>query len=267
MSHPRPAPSPAADPRPVAPPGQDGSGHRRLPQVDARLEQLATAVGQVGQAVGQVGQQMKPKLRGWLHAGTFPVAVAAGIVLVSLAPSPRARITAAIFSVTAALLFGVSALYHRGHWSPRTTGVLKRLDHANIFLIIAGTYTPFSVLLLPSGPARVLLCLVWGGAVLGVLFRVLWVHAPRWLYVPVYVALGWVAVAYLPHFLSGGIAAFVLVVVGGVLYTAGGVIYGLKRPNPSPRWFGFHEVFHALTVAAFVSHYVGLSLVVYSSPA
>jgi len=122
------------------------------------------------------------------------------------------------------------------------------------------------VLLLPPGPARVLLWLVWGGAVLGVLFRVLWVHAPRWLYVPVYVALGWVAVVYLPDFLHGGVAAFVLVVAGGVLYTAGGVIYGIKRPNPSPRWFGFHEVFHALTVAAFVSHYVGLSLVVYSSP-
>lgn len=247
-------------------PTPDPSGtFRNLPE--RRREQLASAVEQMGHAVGQVGQTVKPKLRGWLHAGTFPVAVVAGIVLVSLAPSTRARVSAAIFSVTAALLFGVSAIYHRGQWSPRLTGVLKRLDHANIFLIIAGTYTPFSVLLLPPGPARVLLWLVWGGALLGVLFRVLWVHAPRWLYVPVYVALGWVAVVYLPDFLQGGVAAFVLVVVGGVLYTAGGVIYGIKRPNPSPRWFGFHEVFHALTVAAFVSHYVGLSLVVYSSPA
>jgi hemolysin III len=216
--------------------------------------------------VGQAGQPVRPRLRGWLHAGTFPLASAAGIVLVSLAPSARARTAAAIFSVTAMLLFGVSALYHRGRWSPRITGLLKRLDHANIFLIIAGTYTPFSVLLLPSGPARVLLWLVWGGAVLGVLFRVVWVRAPRWLYVPVYLALGWVAVAYLPHFLHGGVAAFVLVVAGGVLYTVGGVIYGLKRPDPSPRWFGFHEVFHALTVAAFVAHYVGVSLVVYSAP-
>jgi hemolysin III len=235
-------------------------------QPDDTADRSPGRLGQLGEAVGQVGQQVKPKLRGWLHAGTFPVVVVAGIVLVSLAPSPRARITAAIFSLTAALLFGVSALYHRGHWSPRMTGVLKRLDHANIFLIIAGTYTPFSVLLLPPGPARVLLWLVWGGAVLGVVFRVLWVHAPRWLYVPVYVALGWVAVVYLPDFLHGGVAAFVLVVVGGLLYTVGGVVYGLKRPNPSPRWFGFHEVFHALTVAAFIAHYVGISLVVYSSP-
>jgi hemolysin III len=243
------------------------------PLPESRLEHLTHAVGQVSQTVsqvsqtvGQVSQTVNPKLRGWLHAGTFPIAVTAGIVLVSLAPNSQARVTAAIFSVTAALLFGVSALYHRGHWSPRATGLLKRLDHANIFLIIAGTYTPFSVLLLPPGPARVLLWLVWSGAVLGVLFRVLWVHAPRWLYVPVYLALGWVAVVYLPDFLHGGVAAFVLVVVGGVLYTAGGVIYGLKRPNPSPRWFGFHEVFHALTIAAFTAHYVGLSLIVYSSP-
>jgi hemolysin III len=251
----------------LAPVGTDPE--RRRGQLADAVEQVGLAVGQVGHAVGQVGQAVgltvKPKLRGWLHAGTFPVVVAAGIVLVSLAPNNRARISVAIFSVTAALLFGVSAVYHRGHWSPRAMGVLKRLDHANIFLIIAGTYTPFSVLLLPPGPARVLLWLVWGGATLGVLFRVLWVHAPRWLYVPVYVALGWVAVVYLPDFLNGGVAAFVLVVVGGVLYTAGGVIYGLKRPNPSPRWFGFHEVFHAFTVAAFASHYVGLSLVVYSS--
>lgn len=208
----------------------------------------------------------KPKLRGWLHTGTFPASVAAGIVLVSLAPTDRARISATIFSVTASLLFGVSALYHRGNWSPTVRGVLKRLDHANIFLIIAGTYTPFTVLLLPDGPARTLLWLVWGGALAGVVFQVAWVGAPRWLYVPVYVALGWVAVVYLPDFLRGGVATFVLVVVGGGLYTLGGIIYGIKRPNPSPRWFGFHEVFHAFTVAAFVVHYIGVSMVVYTAP-
>lgn len=265
MSRLDPAAPPVTDPGAILQPrpATPAPGHDRptvtTEQPEERLEQVPGTAGQVSQTV-------RPQLRGWLHAGTFPLAVAAGIVLVSLAPNNRARATAAIFSVTAALLFGVSALYHRRQWSPRITGLLKRLDHANIFLIIAGTYTPFSVLLLPSGPARVLLWLVWGGAGLGVLFRVLWVRAPRWLYVPVYVALGWVAVVYLPDFLQGGIAAFVLVVVGGVLYTAGGVIYGLKRPDPSPRWFGFHEVFHALTVAAFVAHYVGVSLVVYSEP-
>jgi hemolysin III len=209
----------------------------------------------------------KPLLRGWLHLAAFPLSVLAGATLIVLAPPGRARISATIFSLTAVLLFGVSALYHRGNWSPRVHATLRRLDHANIFLIIAGTYTPFTVLLLPDGPARTLLWLVWGGALVGVLFQVLWVGAPRWLYVPVYVALGWVAVVYLPDFLDGGIAPFTLVVVGGGLYTLGGIVYGIKRPNPSPRWFGFHEVFHAFTLAAFTTHYIGVSLVVYSSAA
>jgi len=218
--------------------------------------------------LGEVGRAVKPKLRGWLHAGTFPLCVAAGIVLVALAPSTKARISVAVFAITAALLFGVSAVYHRGHWDSRTHAVLKRLDHANIFLIIAGTYTPFTVLLLPDGPARTLLWIVWTGAIAGVAFRVLWVGAPRWLYVPVYVALGWVAVAYIPQFLhTGGPAVLTLLIVGGGLYTVGGLVYGLKRPDPSPRWFGFHEVFHAFTVAAFIAHYVGLSLAVYSGSA
>jgi len=218
----------------------------------------------VQHAAQHAAAAVKPHLRGWLHLGTFPICLAAGVVLVALAPTTKARVATAIYAVTACLLFGVSALYHRGTWSPRALGVLKRLDHANIFLIIAGTYTPFTVLLLPPGPARVLLWLVWGGAIAGVAFRVLWVGAPRWLYVPVYVALGWVAVMYLPDFLSGGgVAVFVLVLVGGLLYTAGGIVYGLKRPDPSPRWFGFHEVFHTLTVTAFAVHYVGVSLAVY----
>jgi hemolysin III len=204
-------------------------------------------------------QAVKPRLRGWLHAGTFPLSVAFGVVMVALAPHERIRIAVAVFAVCAALLFGVSAVYHRGHWSPPVQAVLKRLDHANIFLIIAGSYTPFTVMLLPSGPAQTLLWIVWSGAVAGVAFRVLWVGAPRWLYVPVYVALGWVAVGYLPEFLHGGGPAVVtLVILGGVFYTLGGIVYGLKRPNPSPRWFGFHEVFHALTVVAFVLHCVGV---------
>lgn len=221
--------------------------------------------GATGAAVDKVAEAVKPRLRGWVHAGSFPLVVAAGIVLVALAPDTRTRVATAVFGVTAALLFGISALYHRGTWSPRAAGVLQRLDHSNIFLIIAGTYTPFAVLLLPAGPARTLLWVIWAGALAGIAFRIFWVGAPRWLYVPAYVAMGWVAVAYLPDFLRGGGAAVVtLVVVGGVLYTVGGVVYGLQRPDPSPRWFGFHEVFHVLTVAAFITHYVGLSIAVYS---
>lgn len=218
----------------------------------------------IEQALETVREIIKPKLRGWLHAGTFPLALALGAVLVLISPPGREQVASAVFAVTAALLFGVSALYHRGNWGPRATGILKRIDHANIFLIIAGTYTPFSVTLLAPGPARTLLWIVWTGALLGVAFRVLWVGAPRWLYVPVYIALGWVAVVYLPEFWAGRGHAitFALVLVGGALYTIGAVVYGTKRPDPSPRWFGFHEVFHALTVAAFLAHWAGAVLAV-----
>lgn len=207
---------------------------------------------------------IKPRLRGWLHAGTFPLATAAGVVLVVSAPTSVARLGAAVFTATGMLLFGVSAVYHRGTWSPRTEAVLRRLDHANIFLLIAGTYTPFALLLLAPPDRWLLLGIVWSGALLGVAFRTLWVRAPRWLYTPVYVALGWTAVFWLGDFArAGGAAILVLIVIGGTLYSCGGLVYALKRPNPSPRWFGFHEVFHSLTVAAFAAHYVGVSLAAY----
>ncbi|MDJ0346617.1 hemolysin III family protein [Streptomyces sp. H10-C2] len=203
-------------------------------------------------------------LRGWIHAGMFPAVLIAGVVLTAGAESTRGRIACAVFTVTACALFGVSGLYHRGTWGPRGEAILRRLDHSNIFLIIAGSYTPLAILLLPSNKATPLLWFVWAGALAGIAFRVFWVGAPRWLYTPCYIALGWAAVFFLPDFMrTGGIAVLVCVVVGGLLYSAGGVIYGLKRPNPSPRWFGFHEVFHSLTLAAFVIHYVGISLVAY----
>ena len=225
---------------------------------DAGLHRLGD---RVEEGLDQLGAVLKPRLRGWLHVGTFPVAMAAGALLTTLSPDAASRLALALFTLSAALLFGVSALYHRGRWSSRTHGVLQRFDHANIFLIIAGTYTPFCVLALPSGEARTLLWIVWCGALAGVAFRVLWVGAPRWLYVPVYIALGWVAVIYLPGFWrAGGAPVVTFLVLGGALYTLGAVVYGLKRPNPSPRWFGFHEVFHALTVAAFISHCIGLSI-------
>jgi len=209
---------------------------------------------------------VKPKLRGWIHAGTFPLVLAAGIVLVVLAPGGRARVGAIVFAVTAAMLFGTSAVYHRGTWSDTVRGFLKRMDHSNIFLIIAGTYTPFALLLLPPNQMRSLLLIAWIGAIGGVLFRVFWVGAPRWLYTPIYVALGWVAVFYLkPLYAAGGAPVVILIAVGGLLYTLGAVVYGTKRPNPSPRWFGFHEIFHVLTVAAFVVHYIAVSMAVYES--
>ena len=193
----------------------------------------------------------------------FPVAILGGLVLVVLADSTEERVSVAIFALSAALLFGTSALLHRGTWTPGMEGVLRRMDHSNIYLIIAATYTPFAVLAMPNGRGRVLLFIVWIGALIGVAFRVLWVGAPRWLYTPVYVALGWVAIFYLSDLVRGaGVVAVILIALGGVLYSAGAVVYGTKRPNPSPEWFGFHEVFHVLTVAAFAAHYVAVSMVV-----
>ena len=218
-----------------------------------RLEVLETRVE-------AVIEQVKPKLRGWLHLGMTPVALVAAVVLVVLASTTEGKVAAAVFGGTAVLLFGTSAVYHRGTWSPRVGGFLRRFDHSNIFLIIAGTYTPFA-LLLPSDQARRMLLIVWGGAVLGVLFRVFWTGAPRWLYVPAYAMLGWVAVFYFGPLLEhAGGAVMTWVVIGGALYSLGAVVYGTKRPDLSPRWFGFHEVFHALTVLAFAAHFVAASL-------
>jgi hemolysin III len=221
---------------------------------------------QATERLREAAREIKPHLRGWLHLGTFPISLAAGIVLVSLAPDTRTRVASATFGLSSSLLFGCSALFHRGHWGPRWHGVLRRLDHSSIFLLIAGTYTPFAVMLLNGTNARILLSLVWGGALLGIAFRVFWIGAPRWLYLPVYIALGWAAIFWLGDFASAaGPAVLTLIIVGGALYSVGGLIYGLKRPNPVPRWFGFHEVFHSLTVAAFAVHYVGVSMIVYSA--
>lgn len=219
----------------------------------------------VTETAEQIADAVKPRLRGWIHAGMFPLATVASIVLVVLAPTAPLTIASAVFGVAAMLLFGTSAVYHRGTWSPRVAGVLRRLDHTNIFLVIAGTYTPLAVGLLPASTARALLIIVWAGALVGLLARVFWLGAPRWVYVPVYVALGWVAVWFLPTFgraPNGGPEVVWLVALGGLAYTVGAVVYGLKRPNPSPRWFGFHEVFHALTVVGFSCHYAAAALAV-----
>jgi len=237
-----------------------GAGRRE----DRRVSEASStlAADRAGDtAAAAVPASVKPKLRGWLHAGTFPLAVVAGIALVALAPSQRARISIAVFTVTAGLLFGISALYHRFTWSTRTHAVLRRFDHSNIFLLIAGTYTPLAAILLDRPGATLLLGLVWGGAVLGVGFRVAWIDAPRWLYVPVYVAMGWSAAFWLPAFgHTGGAAVVTLVVVGGAFYVLGALAYGFRRPDPAPTWFGFHEVFHGCTVLGLAAHFTAIAL-------
>lgn len=205
--------------------------------------------------------EAKPSWRGWIHAGTFPVAIAAGVVLIALSDGAPAKWAAAVFMASSLLLFGNSALYHRFNWGPRTRIVLKRIDHANILLLIAGTYTPLAVLALPPAQGTLLLVLVWSGALLGILFRVFWIDAPRWLYVALYLLLGWAAVMYIGDLLRANVAMMVLVIVGGLLYTGGAIIYALKRPNPWPGHFGFHEIFHVCTVLAFLCHWTACLLI------
>lgn len=203
----------------------------------------------------------RPTWRGWIHAGTFPVTIVAGIVLLLSAEGSAARWSSLVFVLSSMLLFGNSALYHRFDWSPRTKVILKRIDHANIFLLIAGSYTPIAVLALPPAKSTLLLSLVWGGAILGIGFRVFWIHAPRWLYVPLYLALGWGAVMFIVDFFQANAAMMTLIVIGGLCYSVGAVIYGMKRPNPVPGVFGFHEIFHTLTVVAFLCHWAAIMII------
>ncbi len=215
-------------------------------------------------ALREAVTELKPKLRGWLHAAIAPLAFFSFLVLLVLAESVRVRAGAAVFMFSAVLLFGVSAVYHTGRWGVRAKAVWKRFDHANIFILIAGSYTPFALLLLTPTHAAIMLSVVWGGALLGVFFRIFWLGAPRWLYVPLYLLLGWAALLYGNEFFAKAPTdVMVLIIVGGGLYTVGALVYGFKWPDPSPRWFGFHEVFHALTIAAFVVHYIGISLLAY----
>lgn len=207
----------------------------------------------------------KPLLRGWIHAGTLPVAIALGVILTVLARGTALTVACAVFLATSSLLFGISALYHRVNWSPRATALMRRLDHSNIFLLIAGTYTPMTVAALKPPASTILLVIVWTGALLGIAFRLFWLSAPRWLYVILYIVLGWTAVWFAGDLIEVDPIAVGLVLAGGVAYTGGAVVYGLKRPNPVPGVFGFHEVFHTCTVIAFACHWAAMLLFVLGS--
>jgi hemolysin III len=209
-----------------------------------------------------------PRLRGVLHAAAFPAATLAGVALIALGPTRPARLAAAVYGVTCMTLFGVSAAYHRSPLASRRRILLGRLDHVNILLVIAGTYTPLAVLALHGWTRLCVLAVIWAGTLAGALSRLIWrptwPAAPRWLTTALFTALGWVAVFVLPQLQRGaGTLVLVLVLAGGIMYSLGAVVYALKRPNPSPRWFGFHEVFHALTILAYLTQYAAISLVVY----
>lgn len=210
----------------------------------------------------------KPRLRGWLHAYAFFVALACGTVLVSLAatrPGVAPLVSCAIYSVTVCGLFGISALYHRRVWGRRGYQVMRRLDHAMIFIFIAGTYTAFCVLLLPRPAAAALLAVVWTGALGGAAMKLVWPHAPRWMSAPLYLGLGWVAVAVLPDILGhGGVTALALLLVGGAAYSVGALCYALRRPDPWPAVFGHHEFFHACTLVAAICHHIAVYFALYA---
>jgi hemolysin III len=208
-------------------------------------------------------------MRGWLHFWSFFVSVVTGATLITLAAatvSGRAALATSVYSVTVLGLFGVSALYHRHVWTdPRARVRMKRLDHSMIFVFIAGTYTPFSLLAMDQPTGYIVLSVVWGGALCGVALKVLWPHAPRWLGVPIYIGLGYVAVFVLPQLEHhAGVAAIVLLLAGGLLYTVGAIFYATRWPNPWPATFGHHEFFHAATVLAALCHYIAIWFAIYS---
>jgi hemolysin III len=250
-------------------------------EIEAPRDQAVAAVLEEGERVEQTWTasdfadndwehpDTRPRMRGWLHLFAFFGAIVAGAVLIPLAAvqGARAGFSIALYCLTICGLFGVSALYHRRRWSPRGWKIMKRLDHSMIFLFIAGTYTPFALLAVGQPTGFWVLTGVWAGALAGVALKLSWPTAPRWVGVPLYIGLGWVAVFVLTDILHiAGVTSMVLLAVGGLLYTAGGVAYGIKKPNPWPGTFGYHEVFHAMTIVAALCHYIAVYFAMYNSP-
>lgn len=199
----------------------------------------------------------KPRWRGVSHQWAFFVSLALAIVLVLAAPGAKATVAAAIYATSLCGLLGVSAVYHRRTWATvRARLWMRRLDHAMIFLLIAGTYTPFALLVMQGTVATVILAVVWSGAVAGIVTTLLWPTAPKWVNAVIAISLGWVAVAAAPELVDhAGLAATILLALGGLLYTAGAIVYATRRPDPRPATFGYHEVFHAFVLAAAAVHF------------
>jgi hemolysin III len=204
----------------------------------------------------------KPTLRGVLHAVAFVISCVVGILFVAAAPAPHG-LAAAVFAVSASVMLGTSALYHRVTWSPSPRLWMRRADHAGVFLLIAGTYTPVAVIGLHGAWRTTVLCVVWLGAAVASIAKMCWVRSPKWLSAAIGIALGWVGVIALPQLArTEGLVPILLLAAGGVAYTAGAVIYALRRPDPLPRVFGYHELFHALTIVALACQYVAVAVFV-----
>jgi hemolysin III len=208
---------------------------------------------------------LKPKLRGWLHFGAAPLVLILGLGLMVATPNEGLRLAVAIYVLTTVMLFGVSAAYHLGAGRRAVNQFLRKLDHANIYLFIAGSYTPLAAAMPDKSVGWTILVMVWAIALVGLILPIALMTAPRWLTASSYIALGWVAIFYLPTIYHAfGAVTLILLAAGGVLYTMGGVIYARKSPNPHPEWFGFHELFHSFTIAAYLVQYVAIAQVVVS---
>jgi hemolysin III len=207
-----------------------------------------------------VEEELRPRLRGVIHAYAFWVALGAGAALVAVAHGSRARSAAAVYAIGLCGLFAGSAVYHRWRWDPRWRPLLRRIDHSTIFIFIAASYTPVALLVLHGPLSKIVLIVVWAGALGGIIFSLAWITAPRVLVAGTYLALGWVAVIVTPQLIRhAGVAPTVLIAVGGLLYSVGATVYALKRPDPWPATFGFHEIFHTLVTTAALVHFVAIA--------
>jgi hemolysin III len=205
-------------------------------------------------------EPVKPALRGVLHQLAFVVAVVAAPLVILGAEGTRRTVAAAVFAVSVVVCLGTSALYHRVTWTPRKRLWMRRADHAGVYLLIAGTYTPVSLFAMEGAWRTTVLAVVWGGALAAIILKFVWVGAPKWLAAGIGIALGWVAIVAIPQLIQHlHPAALSLLVVGGLAYTAGAVIYARRRPDPLPSVFGYHELFHALTIVAVACQYVAIA--------
>jgi len=233
------------------------SAERMGEKATAAREAMGERATAAKEATAEAIAAVKPKLRGVSHEWAFFLSLGFGTALIILAETPKATLAVAIYAVSLSALFGTSALYHRVNWRrPQVRQWMRRLDHSMIFFLIAGTYTPFALLVLNGTLAMAILVVVWIGAIAGAIVEMIWIDHPKWASALIYLSLGWVAVAAFPELWSSlGPGGTLLVAAGGLLYTAGAVVYAIQRPNPSPATFGYHEIFHLLVIAAAVAHF------------
>jgi len=237
------------------------SAERVGEKASAAREAVSDRASAAKEATADAIASVKPKLRGVSHEWAFFLSLGFGVALIVLAKSPKATLAVGIYAVSLSALFGTSALYHRVNWTrPDVRIWMRRLDHSMIFFLIAGTYTPFALLALNGALASAILIVVWIGAIAGAIVEMVWIDHPKWVAALIYLSLGWVAVVAFPDlWTSMGVGGALLVAAGGLLYTAGAVVYATQRPNPNPAIFGYHEVFHLFVIAAAIAHFTAIA--------